>query len=436
MELRAGYMMTELGVIPVEWDAKTIGEIFAFYPTANYSKAEMAFSGEVGCIHYGLIHATSSTNLSLESGTKYYVPSNMQKYELVKDGDIIMVDASEDLSGINKSVEVFGVNNQKYIAGLHTFLLRDTHGILADLFRGQILNCRAVKDQMLKLAVGMKVFGVSKPQLRQIYFPLPPLPEQTAIAMALSDVDTLIAQTEKLIEKKKAIKQGVMQRLLSPYDQDGNLKEGWVRKRFGEYGKTYGGLTGKSKKDFGLGKAKYIPFMNIMSNPIIDITYLETVDVKSGEVQNKARGGDLFFNGSSETPQEVGMCSVLMEDVENLYLNSFCFGFRFSSVEVVNGLFLAYYFRSNMGRELLFSLAQGATRYNLSKTNLLKLELELPSKGEQDSIAHILENMDEELDKCSKILVKLQLQKQGMMQSLLTGKIRIYHPQHESATTL
>ena len=284
--------------------------------------------------------------------------------------------------------------------------------------------------------MGATINQITNRDLASFKLPLPPLPEQAAIATALSDMDALIAHTEKLIEKKKAIKQGVMQRLLSPYDQDGNLKEGWVKKRLGEYGKTYGGLTGKSKKDFGFGGGKYIPFMNIMSNPVIDVTYLETVDVKVGEVQNKAMNGDLFFNGSSETPEEVGMCSVLMKDVGNLYLNSFCFGFRLSDLEEVNGLFLAYYFRSHVGRELLFSLAQGATRYNLSKTNLLKLELGLPSKGEQDSIAHLLANMDEELDKISKILLKLQHQKQGMMQSLLTGRIRIYSPQHESTPTL
>ena len=116
------------------------------------------------------------------------------------------------------------------------------------------------------------------------------------------------------------IKQGAMQRLLQP-------KEGWEVKKLGSIGKPYGGLSGKSKSDFEDGKFPYIPFMNIMSNPIIDIDYFDFVKVGIDESQNKAIKGDLFFNGSSETPEEVGMCSVLLDDIPNLYLNSFCFGF-------------------------------------------------------------------------------------------------------------
>ena len=81
-----------------------------------------------------------------------------------------MVDASEDLEGVNKSVEVCGIGNKKYISGLHTYLLRDTNGSLAENFRGNLLNSPLVKKQMLQLAVGMKVFGVSKTQLIKLNY--------------------------------------------------------------------------------------------------------------------------------------------------------------------------------------------------------------------------------------------------------------------------
>jgi len=214
-----------------------------------------------------------------------------------------------------------------------------------------------------------------------------------------------------------------MQELLTP-------KVDWEKIRLGDYGKSYGGLIGKSKKDFGFGSGKYIPFMNIMKNSIIDPIYLDTVDVKVGESQNKAICGDLYFNGSSETPEEVGLCAVLNDEIDNLYLNSFCFGYRLNSKESLNGLFLAYYFRSTHGRQLMFSLAQGSTRYNLSKTNLLKMELPIPSRQDQDSIALVLHEMNDEIDLLSVKYNKLIAEKQGMMQSLLTGKIRIYNYEH------
>ncbi len=133
----------------------------------------------------------------------------------------------------------------------------------------------------------------------------------------------------------------------------------------------------------------------------------------------------MFFNGSSETPEEVGMCSVLMDDIPELYLNSFCFGFRLFNQEEINGLFLSYYFRSYQGRKLIFSLAQGATRYNLSKTNFLQLKLKLPEVDEQTAIANIIYDMDKEIAALEQKLLKYQMIKQGMMQSLLNGKIRL-----------
>ena len=165
--------------------------------------------------------------------------------------------------------------------------------------------------------------------------------------------------------------------------------------------------------------------MNIMRSPVIDISYLDEVYIGPNESQNKAIKGDLFFNGSSETPEEVGLCSVLLKNIPNLYLNSFCFGFRLFDQDKINGLYLAYFFRSDEGRKLFFSLAQGATRYNLSRANFLKLEFAIPSPEEQTHIATILSDMDKEIELIEQQLAKYQTLKQGLMQELLTGRIRL-----------
>jgi type I restriction enzyme S subunit len=165
--------------------------------------------------------------------------------------------------------------------------------------------------------------------------------------------------------------------------------------------------------------------MNIMSNVVIDCSTFEQVKVSPTELQNRAMKGDLFFNGSSETPEEVAMCAVLLEDVDHVYLNSFCFGFRFSGNADADGLFLAYYFRSREGSELMKSLAQGSTRYNLSKIALLKSPLRLPSLSEQAAIAEVLSDMDAELAALEQRREKTRALKQAMMQELLTGKTRL-----------
>lgn len=116
---------------------------------------------------------------------------------------------------------------------------------------------------------------------------------------------------------------------------------------------------------------------------------------------------------------------MLADSVADVYLNSFCFGFRFREGAKANGLYFAYFFRSLEGRELLKSLAQGATRYNLSKTALLKVAFPLPSLEEQTAIAAILSDMDTELAALESRLAKARQIKQGMMQELLTGRIRL-----------
>ena len=197
---------------------------------------------------------------------------------------------------------------------------------------------------------------------------LPPTKEeQIAIANALSDMDAFILSLERMIEKKKNIKQGTIQLLLSGTKRLYGFVKDWSTRKLSSLGRTYGGLSGKTKKDFENGKYPYIPFMNVMSNPVIDTNYFDYVNISYTESQNKVQKGDLIFNGSSETPEEVGMCSVLLNHFPELYLNSFCFGFRLHKGENADPLFLTYLLRSNIGRQLIYSSAQGATRYNLSK---------------------------------------------------------------------
>jgi type I restriction enzyme S subunit len=258
-----------------------------------------------------------------------------------------------------------------------------------------------------------------------IYVPIPPLPEQKAIAQALSDMDTLISGLDDLIAKKRDIKQATMQQLITGKTRLPGFSGDWEVKRLGDVGSTYGGLTGKSKSDFGSGSGEYITFMNVMKNTVIDCLAFEKVHVSEHEMQNRVRRGDLIFNGSSETPEEVGLCAVVLDEVKSVYLNSFCFGFRCQNTDVIDGSFIARFFRSDAGRDLVKSLAQGSTRYNLSKLALLNLRVPIPKLPEQKAIAMVLTDMDDELTALNQRREKTRELKQAMMQELLTGRTRL-----------
>lgn len=274
-----------------------------------------------------------------------------------------------------------------------------------------------------------------------VYFPINQI-EQTAIVNILNDTDVLISELEKLIAKKQAIKTAAMQQLLTgrtrlpqfakqpsgaiknyKSSELGIIPDDWETVAMGEMGITYGGLSGKSKNDFGSGNSLYVPFTNIMANVIVNVNHLERVNIQ--ETQQQVLPGDLLFNGSSETPEEVCFCSLISEKINKLYLNSFCFGFRANSQAKYFPLYLAYWFRSGAGRTAVSIMAQGSTRYNISKSQFLTLKVVLPSKREQSAIATILSDMDSELDALEQKLSKVRDIKQGMMQQLLTGRIRL-----------
>ena len=216
-----------------------------------------------------------------------------------------------------------------------------------------------------------------------------------------------------------------MQQLLTGKKRLKGFNDPWVEKELGKIGDTYSGLTGKTKDDFGVGNAHYITFLNILNNPVLDTSIFEKVRVVENEKQNDALKGDLFFNTSSETPEEVGICSMLDDDIPSLYLNSFCFGYRLSDKQI-SPKYLVYYFRCSKGRKLMTLLAQGVTRYNMSKTAFNTAKIVIPScLDEQIKIVHILTSMDLEIQSLEAKRDKYIKTKQGMMQQLLTGRIRL-----------
>lgn len=402
MELKQGYKNTEIGVIPEDWEVRKLGEIGDVKMCRRIFSFQTTKFGEVPFFKIGTFGNEPDAFISRQLFEDY-----KNKFSFPKKSDILI-----SASGtIGRTVVYKG--EDEYFQDSNIIWIENNERILLNKLLNYIFKTINFDTE------GNTIKRLYNSNIKNTSFILPPLPEQQKIAEVLNDTDALIQSLKKLIQKKKNLKQGAMQELLTP-------KEDWEVKRLGEIGKTIGGLRGKTKSDFDNGNGKYITFLNVMNNVVIDATILEKVFIKSGEKQNTFLYGDLFFNTSSETPEEVGMCAILLENIDNLYLNSFCFGYRLNNDFELDGLFLSYIINSSIGRKIFESLAQGATRYNLSKTNFNNVELYVPkSKSEQTRIAQILSDMDVEIALLEKQLQKTENLKQGMMQELLTGKIRL-----------
>jgi len=197
----------------------------------------------------------------------------------------------------------------------------------------------------------------------------------------------------------------------------------WVTKKLGDLGYSFSGLSGKTINDFGGGKP-FIPYMNIFLNGKIDPHRLEYVHIEANEHQNKVEQGDWFFTTSSETPEEVGMTSVLVDDIGEAYLNSFCFGFRLYNKDAIDAEFASYLFRTKEMREKISLFAQGSTRYNLPKQQMFeKLYISFPeSLAEQRRIAAILGSADKVIATSEALIEKYKHIKQGLLTDLLQPK--------------
>ena len=164
----------------------------------------------------------------------------------------------------------------------------------------------------------------------------------------------------------------------------------WEQRKLGEMGSTFTGLSGKTKEDFGHGDAKFITYMNVFSNPIANLDMTEYVEIDSK--QNCVKAGDVFFTTSSETPEEVGMSCVMPENADNIYLNSFCFGYRPTVEFDLN--YLAYVLRAESFRKNMTFLAQGISRYNISKNKVMEIKISVPSLDEQNLVGAYFSNLD------------------------------------------
>ena len=172
--------------------------------------------------------------------------------------------------------------------------------------------------------------------------------------------------------------------------------DGVEYKRLGEIGEFYGGLSGKSKKDFSDGNYPYISYMNVYQHISVLLPSADMVVIKEGEKQNRVQYGDILFTGSSETPEECGFSSVVTQQIDYpLYLNSFSFGLRLTDRLLLNPEFAKYVFRSHNVRKQIIRTANGVTRFNVSKSKMKNVRIPVPPLEVQSEIVKILDNFTE-----------------------------------------
>lgn len=233
--------------------------------------------------------------------------------------------------------------------------------------------------------------------------------EQAAIGSFFTELDSLIECERVKLDKLKKLKQAYLGKMFPkkgfrvPEVRFKGFAGDWNEKPLGNIGSSYTGLSGKGKADFGHGNASYITYMNVFSNPVATLEQTDKIEID--KKQNCVKKNDVFFTVSSETPEEVGMTSVWTYETENVYLNSFCFGFRPN--ENIDPYYFAYLMRSPIERSQIILLAQGISRFNISKSKMMNISVLLPTVPEQKKIGAFFQNLDNLINLQQKKLDKL-----------------------------
>lgn len=446
------YIDEKFGKVPKGWEVKKIGECFDFFPTSSYSRSKLSESGDCHYIHYGDIHTKFHEFIDFQKEELPFVTNEMaSRFTKLKDGDLIIADASEDYDGVGKAVEIINLEDKQAISGLHTLQLRSKENCFVNGFKGYLLSHEKVRLNILRSATGIKVYSVSKSGLKGILLPKPPEPEQSAIASILSTIDEAIKATENTIKATEKLKKSLMQNLLTGKlkpdgtyrtenefykdEKFGNVPKGWLVQKGNKI--TDKITKGQSPKwqgfEYQTEGVLFVTSENVLDG-FIDVSSPKYLPIEfNDKIKNsQLQKGDILINivGAS-----IGRCAVYELDVEFANTNQAVCVFRPNSEN--DSDFVAYYFQLEQTQRRLLGNSVETARANLSLGDFRKFKFIIPEdKSEQMLIASKIKEIDGIYISKQQKVRTLQRLKKSLMQNLLTGKMRVNTKEVESILKL
>lgn len=434
-----GYKQTGIGEIPEDWVYKKISEltnIFGRIGFRGYTKRDIVEVGK------GAISISPSNILDTRINYEKCTFISWYKYEespeiQIVNNDVILVKTG---STFGKAALIHNLPNKATI-NPQLVVFKDIR--IPNIYLSYLINSKIVQNQIQKNVVGGAIPTLSQAMVKNFVVPIPhSRREQESIARALSDVDNLITSLEQLIEKKKAIKQGTMQELLTGrrrlkgfgegkgYKQTelGMIPEDWEIKSFGDFGNCYRGVSYDGENDLyyrDTSNSVRLLRANNLKQSSINFFDMQFVNQKRvGEIQILQENDIVICmaNGSKQLVGKVGL--FIPPDASKYTFGAFMGCYRIHMLQV-NPKFIFYKFQEHNYRNQLDILLSGSSINNLKPSDIMSIQICIPSQIEQQAIEKTLSDMDLEIINLENKVDKYKQIKQGMMQNLLTGRIRL-----------
>lgn len=408
------FKQTEIGLIPEDWEIKKLGSIFKFIPNNTISRDNLVKQGDIMNVHYGDILVKYGSILDIEKNDISFIDgriiSNCRFNEFAKDGDIIIADTAED-EMVCKATELYNIKNFRLVSGLHTMWIRPIIGFKPK-YLGYFFNSAFYHNQILPLIQGTKVCSVSKGAIKDTYISIPFENEQNKIASALTSIDNLLLSLDKLIEKKRLIKQGAIQELLTGKKRLPGFTGEWVERRLGEIG-----VLAMCKRVYQEETSEKgdIPFYKIgtfgsKADAYISVNKYEQLK----QMYRFPKKGDILISAAGTIGR-----SVVYDGKPAYFQDSNIIWLDHNEKQIINSFLYFIY-------QVIKWNTENTTIARLYNDNFNSMTIRFPlSIEEQQAITTVLSSIDKEIESLENKKAKYEQIKQGMMQQLLTGKIRL-----------
>lgn len=420
-----GYKKTEIGVVPGDWDVLPFGEVFRTLSNNTLSRDQLNYdSGSIKDIHYGDVLILYPEVLDCSRDDIPYVNNDAPlSCQPLQQGDVIISDTAEDET-VGKAVEIANQGNTNIVAGLHTIPCRVKNGNFVSGWLGYFINSHYYHDQLLPYIHGTKVSSIARESLADTYIVMPPYGEQEKIVKTLTDIGRLISESEQLIEKYQAMKQGCLQHM---FPRKGQTKPdmrlpgftgAWEQRKLSEEMENFIVPMRDKPRVFGGD----IPWTRIED---IEGRYLN--GTKSHQYVSKETIQSMNLQVISKGSLIVSMSATfgaVAEVTTDLITNQTFIGMVPKSKNELD--FWYTYFHSDAARRYMQLESAGSTIFYITREKFEEMPVTLPANHtERFALGDFFLKLDNLITLHQRKCEKYKMIKQGMMEDLLTGKVRL-----------
>jgi type I restriction enzyme S subunit len=424
MEVIHGFRQTEVGVFPNQWCVVRVGDLFKFKNGLN--KAKQFFGHGSPIVNYMDVFGGPRLRMEEINGLVHVSRSELKAYE-VRRGDVFFTRTSETVEEVGIAAVMLDQPEWTVWSGF-VLRARPIDESIDDLFKAYCFSSRYFRQQVTASASYTTRALTNGRSLSASLLALPTLPEQRAISTALSDIDALIDSIDRLIAKKRDLKQAAMQQLLTGQTRLPGFSGEWEVKRLGDVGECIRGVAYKGDSDLSphdTAQTNRLLRSNNVQNATVVIEDIQFVNTDRVSEKQLLRANDILIcmaNGSKALVGKAGLFNV--SDGYDYTFGAFMGCFRSNNIAAISS-FVFYLFQTQRYRNYIINLLAGSSINNLSHGSIESLEFQIPPIAEQSAISAVLLNIDAELASLENRRNKTTALKQGMMQELLTGRTRL-----------